>query len=92
MMDGNPVAVAESIRKLKSPPEWHGRRLVGFRELWTRHGRGRSENAFRVWVWRAQREGRFPLAVRIGPNSVAWWSDEIDFWEEELPRSGQEAT
>ncbi len=51
-------------------------RVLGFEELRRLIGRGRSAPAFRMWVWRQTRAGRFPQALRLAPNSVGW--DEQD--------------
>jgi prophage regulatory protein len=40
----------------------------------------------RVTIWRRERAGQFPQRVRIGPNSVGWYSDEIEAFLESLPR------
>lgn len=32
------------------------------------------------------KEGSFPTAVRLGPKSVAWRSDEVSQWVESRPR------
>ena len=31
-------------------------------------------------IWRREREGRFPPRRRVGPNIVAWRSDEVENW------------
>lgn len=31
-------------------------------------------------IWRLERAGRFPLRVKLGPNSVGWLANEIDDW------------
>ena len=31
-----------------------------------------------LWAWR--REGRFPEALRIGPNSIRWRESDIRAW------------
>lgn len=33
------------------------------------------------------KEGSFPTAVRLGPKSVAWRSDEVSQWVESRPRA-----
>jgi prophage regulatory protein len=40
----------------------------------------------RVSRWRDERAGRFPRRVRIGPNAVGWFADEIPAWLETRPR------
>jgi prophage regulatory protein len=31
-------------------------------------------------IWRLEKAGRFPLRVKLGPNSVGWIAEEIDEW------------
>ena len=31
-------------------------------------------------LWRWVRDGRFPRARRLGPNSVAWVASDVDAW------------
>ena len=31
----------------------------------------------RTQIWRDEKAGKFPKRVRTGPNSVAWYADEI---------------
>ena len=33
-------------------------------------------------IWRMERAGKFPKRVRLGGQSVGWFSDEIDAWFE----------
>jgi prophage regulatory protein len=40
----------------------------------------------RTQAWRDVRMNRFPAPVVIGPNSVAWFEDEIDAWLSNRPR------
>lgn len=40
----------------------------------------------RVQLWRDVRAGRFPAPLEIGPNSVAWYRDEIEAWKASRPR------
>jgi predicted DNA-binding transcriptional regulator AlpA len=58
--------------------------LVGFRQLFELYGAGRSARAFRLWLWRAQRSGRFPAGLEVGPNSRAWRRAEVRRWAAEL--------
>jgi prophage regulatory protein len=32
--------------------------------------------------WRLERQGRFPLRVKVGPNRVAWSLQEVLAWME----------
>ena len=36
-------------------------------------------------IWRREREGQFPPRRRVGPNSIAWRSDEIERWIRDRP-------
>lgn len=36
-------------------------------------------------IWRREKDGVFPQRRRLGANLVAWRSDEIEEWIEELP-------
>ena len=40
----------------------------------------------RVQRWRGVRKGTFPAPVQLGPNSIGWYSDEIEAWLSERPR------
>ena len=31
-------------------------------------------------IWRLEKAGRFPLRIKLGPNSVGWIAEEIDEW------------
>ena len=35
----------------------------------------------RTTAWRRQKEGDFPLAVRISPGRVGWWESELTAWK-----------
>jgi prophage regulatory protein len=41
----------------------------------------------RVQCWRRMRNGTFPAAINIGPNSIGWLESEIDAWLASLPRA-----
>lgn len=43
---------------------------------------GISEPTLYTW----QREGRFPLAIRIGPGATRWREDEVEEWIEARDR------
>jgi predicted DNA-binding transcriptional regulator AlpA len=58
------------------------RRLLYFRDLKPEKGIPLA----RASVDRAEKRGRFPTRVRIGPQRVAWFEDEIDAWLAALPR------
>lgn len=44
----------------------------------------------RATIWRKEQDGTFPRRVRLGDNSVGWYSDEIEDWFETLPRAGRD--
>ena len=31
-------------------------------------------------LWRLEKAGKFPLRIKLGPNSVGWLASEIDDW------------
>lgn len=35
---------------------------------------------------RMMKAGAFPLPVKLGPNSVGWFLDEVQAWQESLER------
>lgn len=45
---------------------------------------GKSSSTLDRW----EKEGRFPQRVVLGPNSVAWFEDEVDDTLNNLPRGG----
>jgi predicted DNA-binding transcriptional regulator AlpA len=42
----------------------------------------------RMTLWRRQKDGTFPKAVRLGGNRIAWRRDEILAFIDGLERSG----
>ncbi len=56
------------------------RRLCRAPEVCKRYGKSRTQ------IWRDVRAGKFPAPVQIGPNSIGWWSDELDAHDETLLR------
>lgn len=40
----------------------------------------------RVQIWRDISAGTFPPPLELGPNSVAWFEDELDAWLASRPR------
>jgi len=56
------------------------RRLIRWPVVYKKTGKSRTQ------AWRDIRVGRFPAPVQTGPNSVAWYEDEIDTYVESLPR------
>ena len=62
------------------------RKVLGLRQLHELIGRGRTLTAFRMWTARRCRAGDFPAPVKIGPNSVAWYADEVEAWLQQAPR------
>ncbi|MFZ7112457.1 MAG: helix-turn-helix transcriptional regulator [Desulfatiglandales bacterium] len=33
-------------------------------------------------IWRWEKLGNFPQRVQLGANSVGWFSDEVDEWDD----------
>jgi len=54
--------------------------IRGYRALEVKTGRSR------VQIWRDMRADRFPAAIKLGENSVAWFSDEVEAWLASRPR------
>lgn len=69
------TSIAESLRP---------REILRWPELHRIIGRSRAQ------VWRDERDGKFPLRVRTGPNSIGWFSDEVAAWQENLPRAASD--
>jgi len=46
----------------------------------------RATGKSRVQLWRDIRAKRFPAPIELGPNSVAWFEDEINEWLASRPR------
>ncbi|HZC57323.1 MAG TPA: AlpA family phage regulatory protein [Xanthobacteraceae bacterium] len=36
----------------------------------------------KVWLWKLERDGKFPLRVRLGEKRYGWPVEEIDAWLE----------
>lgn len=62
-----------------------GPRLLSSRELFARYGSGRSLPAFRLWLWRSARTGKFPAPLMLGEKLRAWRAADVQAWEESLP-------
>jgi prophage regulatory protein len=56
------------------------RRLIKWPAVFAKTRKSRTQ------AWRDIRTDRFPAPVQIGPNSVAWFEDEIDTWLSARPR------
>ncbi len=41
------------------------------------------------WVYELMKQGKFPCAVKLGPKSRAWRSDEIQEWILSRPRADE---
>jgi prophage regulatory protein len=50
------------------------RRILRMPEVERRTGRSRTS------IYRDMSEGRFPLAVKIGPRAMGWAESSIDEW------------
>ena len=48
------------------------KRICRWPEVHARYGKSRTQ------VWRDVRAGNFPAPVKLGPNSIGWWSDKLD--------------
>ena len=59
----------------------HQERLIAERECHTRTSLSRAQR------WRLEREGKFPLRLRLGPHTVRWRLSEILAWIANLPTS-----
>lgn len=60
------------------------RPMLRWRELYALLKRSRTQ------VWRDEKAGKFPRRVRTGPNSVAWYADEIAKHQAALARGTHE--
>ena len=54
-----------------------GERILRFPELKKKVG-----GVSTVTVWRWEKEGNFPLRIRLGGNACGWIESEIDSWIE----------
>ncbi len=57
-----------------------GRRIYRVPEVLEKRGGSRTK------LWRDVRDGKFPAPVQLGPNSIGWYSDEVDEDIDSLPR------
>jgi predicted DNA-binding transcriptional regulator AlpA len=57
---------------------------LGVRELHSRFGAGRRPQAFKTWLLREERAGRFPRRVHLSRRVVAWPADDIERYEQAL--------
>lgn len=39
-----------------------------------------------VTIWRLERSGQFPKAIRISPGAIAWKESDVEEWIEERQR------
>ena len=46
----------------------------------------------RTTLWRWVHDGHLPRPVRLGPNTVAWDSTQIDAWLAARARAGEDGT
>jgi len=60
----------------RGPP----RPMIRLNEVMERSGKSRTT------IWRDVRANRFPSPVATGPNSIAWFEDEIQVWQDNLER------
>ena len=59
-------------------------------DLWGRPAVERASSKKDPTLWRWEQKGIFPKRVRIGPNSVAWYSNEIEAWKADPQGWGEE--
>ena len=59
-----------------------GRKIIRLPEVQERIPKSRTQ------IWRDVRAGKFPAPVSLGPNSIGWYSDEIDEYQAFLRRVG----
>ena len=57
-----------------------GRRMLRPKQVMARMGWSRTT------LWRRVRAGEFPAPVKIGASSIAFYEDEVDDNQENLPR------
>ncbi len=57
-----------------------GRRLLSVKQVMDRMGWSRTT------LWRRVRDGKFSAPVQTGANSIAFYEDEVDAAQENLPR------
>ena len=57
-----------------------GRRLLRAKQVMARMGWSRQT------LWRRVRAGEFPAPVKTGANGTAWFDDEVDEAQANLPR------
>jgi prophage regulatory protein len=36
----------------------------------------------RRWIWKLERDGKFPKRVKVTPNRIGWLEHEVDAWIE----------
>ena len=57
-----------------------GRRLLSVKQVMDRMGWSRTT------LWRRVRDGKFSAPVKTGDHSIAFYEDEVDAAQENLPR------
>ena len=65
--------------------------LYGPRDLFKLLGGGRSVVAFRAWLIREERAGRFPRRLHLSERVIAWDVTEVDAWLAERRRERKAA-
>lgn len=61
------------------------RAMIRLKEVMKRTGKSRTT------IWRNVRAGTFPAPVSTGPQSIAWFEDEVQEWQDSLKRVWQRA-
>ena len=54
--------------------------LYGSRDLFQLLGGGRAVVAFRAWLIREEKAGRFPRRLHLSQRVIAWDVTEVDAW------------
>lgn len=57
--------------------------FLRFPDLWERKGIPWT----RSYINRLEKAGKFPVRVKLGPNTIAWREDEIDAWLQSRERA-----
>jgi prophage regulatory protein len=70
----------------KTPGSGSARYPTGARTIWRRARVREATGLSDATLWRKARDGAMPAPVRLGPNSIGWYADEIEAWLATRPR------
>jgi prophage regulatory protein len=70
----------------KTGPPGTARNILRWPDVHRLTGRSRTQ------AWRDIRAGKFPAPVKLGPNSVGWYEDEVAEHQRSLQRVGYAAS